>query len=52
MSEDLAERAAWLWLNWKPQECGPCPADVADAITEWAETIRAKVEPAREKEEV
>lgn len=38
---DLAERAARLWLGWNPTDGDPvgCPANVADAVTEWAEAL-------------
>lgn len=39
--EQLAERAARLWLGWNPADGDPvgCPANVADAVTEWAAAV-------------
>lgn len=39
--EQLAERAARLWLGWNPEDGDPvgCPPNVADAVTEWAEAL-------------
>jgi hypothetical protein len=34
-----AMRAARLCLAWNPMKVEPCPAGVADAITEWAEAV-------------